>query len=200
MADTELLRLMPAVEQGDVAAMQRVAAIVQATYGLYVEERTNMPSDVSAFFTWRTKTATVPPIIDAETFAVRLHEFGHGIAGECPRLEPHRPDPTVRQWHHCIACETAAWRAALDAVPFSLGMFRRLQSALRTYRGMTPASSAALSELDTLVSFEKTYAIPRQERVVAQHQRELVAMWQQELADQPNSLANARARLARVMK
>ena len=92
MADTELLRLMPAVEQGDVAAMQRVAAIVQA------------------------------------------------------------------------------------------------------------ASSAALSELDTLVSFEKTYAIPRQERVVAQHQRELVAMWQQELADQPNSLANARARLARVMK
>lgn len=30
--------------------------------------------------------------------------------------------------------------------------------------------------------------------------RELVAMWQQELADQPNSLANARARLARVMK
>ena len=129
MADAEVLRLMPDVERGDIDAMRKVATIVQAKYGFHVVERTVMPAGAAAFFNWDTRTATVPPITDAESFAVRLHEFGHGIAGKCPQREPHRRDLRVTAWWNCVPCENAGWFCAGNEVPFTLPMFRRTLSS-----------------------------------------------------------------------
>ena len=197
---TELDRLMLAVERDDVEAMRLVAEIVRAKYGFRVEERTVMPFGVAAFFDSRTRTAVVRPITNEETFASRLHEFGHGIVGPCPQREPHRIDPTVRDWWNCIACETAAWRAALDLVPFTLPMFQRLQASLGTYRRTTPAGPAALRELDTLVSFRQTYAEPTQRKVETAVRREWLAQVQAELLAEPNSIRACRAKLAAALR
>lgn len=175
--------------------MRRVAEIVTAGHGHRIEYR-----NVSAYFVWPKGPIVAPEITGMDSLALVLHEDGHGVAGVCPQREPHRRDLSVRDWWHCIACETAAWRAALDAVPFTLPMFRRLQSSLRSYRAVTPASSAALAELDRLISFTATFAVPRQRKVEAQQRRELVRMWEQELDRQPNSLANCRKLLAESLK
>jgi hypothetical protein len=179
----ELRSLMPSAERGDVAAMRRIAALLADGCGYIIDYRSAAELSargVGAYFVWPRGPIVAPPITDLESFATFLHEYGHGVAGVCPGREPHRPDPSVRDWTHCIQCETDAWKAATEAVPFTLEMFRNLQWSLRIYRGMTPASAAAIGALDTLASFEKSFAEPRQRKVETQLRQELVTQWQRE--------------------
>jgi hypothetical protein len=149
-AKAAIAKLTRAIDRGDVAAMRETAGIVQHLYGFRVEESSQISAAVTAYFNWGNKTATVPPITDAESFAVRLHEFGHGIAGDCTNREPHRRDPTVRDWWMCLACENAAWAAAAALVPFGRPMWARLHSSLGWYRQRTPADAAIRRSVDTL--------------------------------------------------
>ena len=141
---------IPEIQRGSVAAMKQVAALLCERHNVKVDERTTMPSGASAYAIWGSRTIVVPPIVDEKTFAVRLHELGHVLQGECPGREPHRPDPNERRWHHCIACESDAWRCATALVPFSREMHETLRNSLQTYRRMTPASASALQTLDQI--------------------------------------------------
>jgi hypothetical protein len=101
----------------------------------------DMPPGASAYADWRTRTITCPPVCDAESFAVALHECGHLIAGVC-RGEGHYRDPAVRAWHHCLACERLAWSHAIRLsrpIPWSRVMQARLRRSLEIYRRQTPA-------------------------------------------------------------
>jgi hypothetical protein len=100
------------------------------------------PGEAVAFANWRNRTITTPRIVTIEDGAVALHEVGHVLQGACPRTEPHRRDPTVARWWHCVACEEDAWVRALRLVPFTPAMQRVLAESLRRYQG-TPASRDA---------------------------------------------------------
>ena len=139
---------MPGVERGSITAMQQVADLLCEKHGIKVDERTSMPSGAAAYACWSTRTITVPPITDEESFAVRLHEIGHVLSGACPGREPHRPDPNETRWHHCAACETSAWKESLKLASFSKRMFARLRRSLSVTRDVMPASSQAIQELD----------------------------------------------------
>jgi hypothetical protein len=201
----ELAAVIPRAERGDLEAMRRVADLLNDAFGFRPIEYRQQITDASAYFTWPKGPAVCLPITDEVTFAVVLHELGHGVAGRCPGREPHRPDPTVKRWFHCLECETAAWTEAMKMVTFSLPMFRRLQWSQRTYRDMTPAGPEALEALATLTSFEQTYAAPKQRRAEMQLRQELIAGWQTELSHDrqrlfENSLDGCRVRLARAME
>jgi hypothetical protein len=112
----------------------------------------------SAYADWTTRTIVVPRIDSdvEERFAVCLHELGHVVAGRC-RGADHQPDPTVKEWHHCLRCETLAWERAMELWPFSREMFGRLQWSLGTYRRKTPGPATAVAALDRQCS-NLTYA------------------------------------------
>jgi len=129
-----------------------------------VEWRPVMPADVSAYAISRRRKIVVPPITSDETFAICLHEAGHCIAGECPNKEPHRRDPAVTDWWHCIACETQAWEIATRLASFTPSMHERLRRSLASYRAVTPASAAAVATLDRLAS-RTGYAVAKQARL-----------------------------------
>ena len=162
-AMAQLEPLVGPAESGSVEAMREVVRLLTEGHGIAVEIREHMPSGVSAYANWGTRTITIPPIVDAGTFAVALHECGHVLASQCPGREPHRPDPSVRRWHHCIRCEVDAWLQAMRLVPFSRAMFDRLRSSLGSYRRSTPAAQAEIERLDR-VSGTVTWAMERQKR------------------------------------
>lgn len=167
-------------EAGDVAAMGRVIELLAKAHRFTIDTRTEMPKGAAAFANWSTRTVTIPPVTDEQTFATALHEVGHILAGECPRSEPHRPDPKVTRWHHCIACEREAWRVAMTLVPFSRAMHARLQQSLRTYRRTTPASAAEIARLDQLAG-TVTWAMAYSKRRRWQDRLGAVERWQREL-------------------
>lgn len=156
------------------------AEIIEKRHGITVEFRTVMPAGAAAFANWQSRTVVVPPTEDEQTAALRFHEDFHIIVGECPGTEPHRRDLRVQQWWHCLSCESAAWAAALKAVPFTRAMFARLQESLAINRGMTPGSAAAVAALDNVASSDN-YARLRQQRLEDGYRRELVAQWQQDV-------------------
>lgn len=53
-----------------------------------------------------------PPMDNEDDVAVIAHEAGHVLAEQCRGL-PHRPDPKVTSWHHCVRCELLAWANAI---------------------------------------------------------------------------------------
>ena len=146
--DLRLETVTRAVETGSIVAMRKMIEFLAEKYRFTVETRTRMPAGAAAYANWRTRKIVVPPITDEETFAVNLHEIGHILQGQCPNREPHRVDPSVREWWHCLECESDAWRRALRLAPFSKEMFARLQSSLRHYRRTTPGSAEAKQRLD----------------------------------------------------
>jgi hypothetical protein len=150
-------------ERGNVDAMQQVAGLLAARHNITIVTWSRMPEGARAFYDWSNDVAYCPAIVDVDTFAVVVHELGHGLCGRCPGREPHRRDPTVTNWHHCLQCETNAWSAAVQSVPFSREMFHTLQRSLGIYRGMTPGPPAAVSELDRVRSF-LFYATHKQAR------------------------------------
>jgi hypothetical protein len=134
LAELKLQTALPHAEQGNVLAMRLVVKLLAEKYGKRIEVRAVMPKGAAAYANWATGTAVIPPIVDAATFAQAIHEIAHLIAGPCSRREPHRPDPSVTRWHHCVACERRAWEIGLSLVEFSRGMFKELQRGLRSYR------------------------------------------------------------------
>lgn len=134
------------------------------------------------------RTIMIPPIVDAGTFAVALHEIGHVINGTCPQRDPHRP-LLVSGSLACVACEVAATRTAMQLAPFTPEMHAHLRYALKTYRWSTPAPAQALRALDRLASFTG-YALARTAFV-----KRDVALERQRLAE--ISLAAQRARWGR---
>lgn len=129
---------------------------------------------------------TVPPHwwetpIGRATF---VHEAGHIVSGACPEREPHRPNPTVREWHACLECERSAWEAALRLAPFTRAMFDDLKAALGSYRRNTPAAPTVLEASRRLAS-DQVWAQRVQER----------AKREQQLADIERIAADARRRV-----
>jgi hypothetical protein len=165
--DYQLETLLPHVEAVNIAAMRKTVGLLAKKHRFTVEVRTTMPSGASAYADSRRRNIVVPPITDEDTFAVCLHEAGHILAGECPRREPHRPDPTVTRWHHCLECEVSAWQHAMQLIPFSRAMHERLAESLQSYRRSTPGSAAAVERLDRLagsVSWAEDVSRRRRER------------------------------------
>jgi hypothetical protein len=145
-----------------------------------IEWRERMPVGAAAFANWRKRLIVIPPIgvnhdIDVD-LAIALHEMGHIRAGACTNREPHRRDPQVRDWWHCIACETAAWREGMTLYPFTREMFARLQQSLRTYRSKTPAPTEAIAALDRLKG-NLTWHEDKQRRRTWQMRLDLVKQW-----------------------
>jgi hypothetical protein len=100
---------------------------------------------------WRSRIIHGPHIRSEEAAAVHYHEGGHLLAGECPNDGAvHRRDPSVHEWWHCVACETAATSRALQLAPFTRPMFDRLAGGLRSYRAGTPAPQREIEKLDAL--------------------------------------------------
>jgi hypothetical protein len=126
-------------------------------HSITVIETTRMPAGVAGYANWRTRTVTVPPITDAVSFATRLHEFGHLLAGSCPGTRPHAPDPQPRDWHHCLQCEADAWAQALRAMPFTREMFADLKQHLALVRRTYPRVPDAVAAANVLAS-DSTFA------------------------------------------
>jgi hypothetical protein len=84
-------RLRRAGPADRLAAQRGLCQAIARRYGFTIAETTARPASFSS----RTKTATVPPIRDDVSFAVALHELGHGLAGACPNRAPHHRDPRV---------------------------------------------------------------------------------------------------------
>jgi hypothetical protein len=84
----ELRTLLPRAERGDVPAMQRTAALLADARGFRIEVRSVAELSalgIGAYFVWPKGPIVAPPISDMPTFATVLHEWGHGVAGPCPR-------------------------------------------------------------------------------------------------------------------
>ena len=137
-------------EQGDVQAMRETAQLLATHYQIRLVESPTGDRNMAAFRHGE-RVALIAPIVDLDTLAIALHEMGHGIEGDCPNRGEHYAERNGNVVA-CLACETAAWRAALDAVPFSREMFARLQDALASYRSTTPGTAAARAALDETTS------------------------------------------------
>ncbi len=142
-----------------------------------------------------------PPVEDDKTYATNVHEICHCIEGECQGTWPHE-----RGESGCLECEKNVWQRSWSIITArglgSVAVFDRLQYALGTYRRspIVPQPRPAAQAADRLMNFVHTYAQPLQTRVEIEWRRDLVRAWQQEVNDQPNSLATCRERLARAMK
>lgn len=137
------------------AGRKKVGESIARQHNTTIRGSLSIPPGISAYAEVRTRTIVVPPDwYDSDAgLAEFLHEQGHVICGECPRTEPHRQNPAVRAWAHCLACERHAWAMALQIVPvFTPAMFTRLQQGLAAYRGSTPAPAAAVVAADRLMS------------------------------------------------
>jgi hypothetical protein len=156
-------RLMRAADP--VPGYQKLVAVLCRRHHITIETRDTMPPGVAAFSVWRSRTIVIPPISTASAFAVALHEIAHVLAGACPLTEPHRRNPAVTNWHHCLECERQAWEGARRLVWFLPVMFKRLQQSLNVYRRTTPASPAVRMAAAHAVDFTAAYAIPMQRRV-----------------------------------
>jgi len=153
----ELAAARRAAELGSVDAMRRICESIERTHRITNETRSVMPLGVAAFAEWRQRHIVTPPITSETAFAIRLHEVGHILAGECTNREPHRRNPEVMDWSHCVECERAAWAQALKLVPFSRAMFERLKASLTTYHRRTPAAVGVVAAVRRLSS-DTTYA------------------------------------------
>jgi hypothetical protein len=147
-----------------VEGYRRYFDVLVRRHNIKVEWRTAMPDGVAAYAISRRRTIVVPPIVSDQDFAVCLHEAGHCIAGKCSNKEPHRRNPAVTDWWHCVACETEAWEIAMRIAPFTEAMHEHLRRCLATYRRITPASAAAVTTLDHVASFTG-YAKAKQARL-----------------------------------
>jgi len=102
---------------------------------------------------WRQRQIVVRPIIDDQRFAVALHEAGHILTDDCPRVAPHYVDPEVRDWHHCLKCELDAWQVAMRVAPvWTAGMHARMRSGLSSYVNGTPGSMLVREEIERVLS------------------------------------------------
>jgi hypothetical protein len=163
-SEAGLALAIPHAERGSVAAMRKVMEPLAVRHGFTIETRTTMPAGAAAFAQCDRRNIVIPPIVDAETFAIALHEAGHVLAERCTRRAPHQPDPTVTRWHHCLACETNAWTVAMRLVPFTKEMHDRLRSALKTYRRSTPGPASEKQRLDRIAG-TVFYAEEKQKRL-----------------------------------
>lgn len=153
--EAEAVRMMKSADP--VPGYQRFCAALARRHHITVIEQTTMPNGAEAFFDWRKHTAVVPPIVNEETFVIRLHEFGHGLAGKCPETEPHRRNLAVRNWWHCLECERLAWERAMDIAPvFTRGMFAQLQRSLAFHLHTTPSAASTVAAVNALSS-NRTY-------------------------------------------
>jgi hypothetical protein len=160
----EIERLLPTMTVAEQArAYTEIAESLALEHDYTIEWRrpSAMPKGASAYADWSRRRIVVPTIegpIDQveQRFAIKLHEAGHILAGPC-RGADHQPDPTVKDWHHCLRCETLAWERAMELWPFSREMFGRLQWSLGTYRRKTPGPATAVAALDRQCS-NLTYA------------------------------------------
>lgn len=149
-------------------------------HGLAIEWRRTMPQGVAGYAEGTAGRAVCQPIEDEASAAVVYHEIGHLLCGRCPRKEPHRPNPTVRDWHHCVACETEATAMAMRIAPrWSRTMHERLADGLRQYRRKTPAPASAIAALDHTRSSLAWYE-DRQRRRRWQMRLDLIHKWQGE--------------------
>jgi uncharacterized protein len=139
------------IEAGNVSAMRECLLLLAMLHGVKVTIRESMPAGAAAYALWSTREIVVPPIKSATEFAYATHEMGHILAGRCTEREPHRRDPTVREWWHCVCCESNAWEQALRLVPFSPEMKAAMRRGLRSIRRSTPASAAEIERLDRMV-------------------------------------------------
>ena len=178
--DGALNRELVDVERGQVPAMRRVISLLAERHNFTIEVREAMPDGAVAFAQCGRRNIVIPPIVDAETFAVALHEAGHILAERCTRRAPHQPDPTVTRWSHCLKCETDAWEQAMRLVPFSKEMHDRLRSALKTYRRSTPGPASEVQRLDEL-SGTIAWRLDQQRRRKWQMRCDAVARWKTEL-------------------
>jgi hypothetical protein len=148
-------QLRPLVEAGHVFAMRKLATILARRVGYTIVFSTTIDPEVTAYCDGARRCVVTPPITDADSFAVALHELGHAGTPPCPGREPHRRDPSVTRWSHCLECERQAWAVALTLVKFSGPMFQRLRQGLGVYYRQTPAGAtareAAWATMDTLV-------------------------------------------------
>jgi hypothetical protein len=172
--------LLPRIERGDVAAMREFIQALTTRHGITIETRTVMPAGASAYANIPARRIVVPPLDGPEAFAIYLHETGHVLAEPC-RGGDHQPDRSVTRWHHCVKCESEAWRIALELAPFSRQMFARLQWSLQTYRRKTPAPARALQAADQLTG-SLTWAQSVQRRRKHQWRLEALAGWKSDLA------------------
>src|SRR5262245_33212808 len=151
--EARLVPLLAATERGSVQARREAAAIICERERVEVVERS--VSELSALgvgayaMCGSRRAIVVPPIVDAETFATRLHEVGHLLAGRCGGGD-HQPDQKVTHWHHCLRCEVDAWQHAMWLAPFTRHMFQRLRRALKSYRAGTPGPVSARNAVDRL--------------------------------------------------
>ena len=75
------------------------------------------------------------------------HEAGHVVAGEC-KGPGHYRDPRVKDWWHCLRCETNAWikgRRLAEPLGFTEAMMRRMAEGLKGYRKSTERGSCCLT-------------------------------------------------------
>jgi hypothetical protein len=164
--DGQLEALLPHIEVGNVAAMRKAVDLLAKKHRFTVEvQHATTDSDASsyAYAQWHLRTIVIPPIKDSESFSVALHEIGHIVVGECPRSEPHRPDPTSTRWHACLACESDATEVAMRLVPFSADMHAKLSRCLKTYRRSTPGPESEKERLDRIAG-TVFYAEEKQKR------------------------------------
>jgi hypothetical protein len=129
---------------------------VLTEYAITVEWRLPcaMPRGAAAFADRRRRHIVCPPITSEVDVAIALHEAGHCLAEPC-RGGLHRPNRAVKDWHHCIRCETLAWALAgllIRPLRWTTPMHARLAQSLEHYRQRTPASAEALGELARLTS------------------------------------------------
>src|SRR5262245_36410257 len=124
------------------------------THEISYEIRTVMPSAVLAFANWSPRRVVIPPLDDEVHLAIGFHECGHILAGRCGG-PLHRPDRSVRDWHHCTECELLACAfavAMIEPLPLTKAMHGELSRGLRFHRANTPAPAAVYARLDRFIS------------------------------------------------
>jgi hypothetical protein len=142
-------------EHGDVQAMRDLCDSLARHHGIRIIDDPGY--DSTACFRHESRTAFVPPIDDLESFAVCLHELGHGLAGPCPMTGDHFTTivgGTIVGGVHvggsaaCQRCEVDAWTEAMRLVSFTREMFDRVRRSLSSYRSAlaTRAARTALAQ------------------------------------------------------
>lgn len=168
----------PVVVPFDLERYRRHVLDVMAEHQITADWREPhlMPRGAAAFARIRERQIVGPWPVDEETIAVALHEIGHILAEGCQGGDHYR-DPAVRDWWHCLRCESLAWAnaiALLRPLPWTRSMHERLMRSLKSYRRRTPGTPGAKAELDYLAQ-QLTFFRLKQRELERQDRREPAA-------------------------